>query len=135
MSRLPNSTTDFVVPVDGIGTFSFAKKSLRDQIAIESEYNRLTEGQDNVTTFLWNIASATASLKVLTIAAPHGWDVDALDPEDPESYINLMKVWGALRDKQASFRQAGKPAVQGEGQAPISDAGVLVPAQVQPGAD
>jgi hypothetical protein len=130
MSRLPNSTTDFVVPVDGVGSFSFAKKKFSDQIAIESEYNRLTEGQDTVTTFLWNIATATANLKVLTVSAPPNWDVEELDPEDPESYIKLMKVWGALRDKQAAFRQGAKPAVEGIGEAPIPDVGVLVPPQV-----
>lgn len=127
MSRLPQST-DFVVPVDGIGAFTFAKKSLRDTIAIEAAYNRFTEGQDNVTTFLWSISSAVAILQVLTVSAPPGWDLDALDPEDPDSFTKLMKVWGALRDKQASFRKGTAAPVAGSGEAPGSESGVLVQA-------
>lgn len=119
MSRIPNAATDFVVPVDGIGVFTFAKKSLRDQFAIEAEYSRLTEGLDSVTTFLWNIATATSTLVVLTVSAPPGWDIETLDPEDPESYLKLMKVWGALRDKQAAFRQAAKKPGEGEGQGAV----------------
>lgn len=119
MARIPNSATDFVVPVDGIGTFTFAKKTMRDQIAIEVEYSRLTEGIETVTNFLWNLASSVSVLKVLTVTAPDGWNLDALDPEEPESYDKLMKVWSALRDKQASFRKGN----QGDGAAPGAEAG------------
>lgn len=115
MARLPNATTDFVAPVDGVGTFTFAKKSFRDQVAIEVEYARLTEGVETVTNFLYNIATAMATLTVLTVTAPDGWDINALDPEDDESYMKLMKVWGALRDKQSAFRKAAKPGSEGAG--------------------
>lgn len=118
MARLA-STTDLVVPVDGIGTFTFAKKAMRDMFAIETEFARLTEGVEEVHNFLFNVATAFANLKVLTVTAPDDWDLDALDPEEGESYMKLMQVWGALRDKQTSFRKAAAEGREGAGAGPI----------------
>lgn len=109
-----DGTTDFVVTVDGIGTFSFAKKTMRSQISIQTEYSRLTEGVETPTNFLANIASAMACLKVQTVSAPDGWDIMTMDPEDSESYQSIMKVWGALRDKQATFRARSGAKPQGD---------------------
>lgn len=118
MARIPNAATDLTVPVEGIGTFTFAKKTMRDQIAIEVEYSRLTEGVETVTNFLWNLATAISVLKVMTVTAPDGWDLDGLDPEDAESYAKLMQVWGALRDKQASFRKGTAAVSESAGEGP-----------------
>lgn len=120
MSRAP-SPTDFVVTVDGIGTFTFAKKSFRDQLAISAEFARLTEALPIVPDYLAMVASPMAALRVLTVVAPNDWDIDALDPEDSESYTKLMKVWGALRDKQASFRRVAAPRSEETGQGPLKD--------------
>lgn len=116
MARIPNAVTDFVVPVEGVGEFTFAKKSIRDQFAIETEYSRLTEGYESVTNFLHNLATAVSNLTVLTVTAPDGWDVFALDPDDSDSYMKIMKVWGALRDKQVAFRKG--PQADGQAAGP-----------------
>lgn len=115
MARIPDAATDFVVPVDGVGEFTFGKKTIRDQFAIETEYSRLTEGTESVTNFLHNIAVAFSNLKVLTVTAPKDWDLEGLDPDDSDSYMKLMLVWGALRDKQAAFRKGPKPVGQTAG--------------------
>src|SRR5882724_425224 len=99
MSRNPSST-DFVLTVDDIGTFTFAKRSMRDQFRVQAEHARLTEGVSPVPDDLDLAATAVATLKVFTVAAPDGWDVDSLDPLDPESYVKLMAVFGAFRARE-----------------------------------
>ncbi|MDP3327205.1 hypothetical protein [Parvibaculum sp.] len=134
MARLP-SQNDFVVTVDGIGVFTFAKKGMRDQFAIEAEYSRLTEGVETVTDFLWSAANSFANLKVLTVSAPDGWNLEGLDPDDSNDWERLTKVWSALRDKQLSFRKAAQEGGEKPGARPPKDDGVLVPKEVQPGSD
>ena len=134
MARLP-STTDIVVPVDGIGVFTFAKKTMRDQFAIESEYSRLTEGVETVTEFLWSAANSFANLKVLTVSAPEGWNLEGLDPDKAEDWEKLKRVWSALRDKQLSFRKTAQVGSEKPGPGTVEDDGVLVSKEIQPGAD
>jgi hypothetical protein len=109
------SDTDFVLPVEGIGNFTFAKKNMRIQMAIECEYARLTEGIETVTPFLHVVSTALSNLAVLTVAAPPGWDLEELDPEDSDSYEKLLKVWGVLREKQATFRKGAADNSAGAG--------------------
>lgn len=101
------SAADFQVDVDGIGTFIFGKRSMRDEIKIQVEYARLIEGVEP-TEWLALVAGWISVLKVLTVMAPPGWDIDELDPLDDASYAKLGKVHKALTDKERSFRS--KPA-------------------------
>ena len=111
------SPDTFEVDVEDIGKFVFRKRNMRAQIEIEAEYSRLTEGVQVITAFLGDISSKTADLKVLTLKAPDGWDVDELDAWDDDSFEKLAKVWSALRDKEASFRaKPGGPEGDGEGE-------------------
>lgn len=129
------AVTDFPVDVEGVGHFSFAKRTLRDELRIGAEYSRLTEGVETPTEWLAIVAGWVAALTVLTVSAPSGWDVEKMDPLDPDTYDNLRKVHAALRDKESSFRpnkSAGSEAQRagaGEGDR------VLVPQTLQPGAD
>lgn len=104
MTKQPMAS-DFVVQVPDVGTFTFRKKNMRVQAEVECEFARLTECLANVPDFLATLSSALADLTVLTVSAPDGWDLDALDPEEEEDHAKLLNVWGALRDKQASFRR------------------------------
>lgn len=107
MARIP-SNTDFQVTVDGLGTFTFGRRRLRDELAIAAEFSRLTEGVDTPTAYLASVAGWIATLKVLTVAAPEGWDIDAMDPLEEDTYTNLVKVHSALREKEGSFRSGSK---------------------------
>lgn len=132
----PNAA--LIVPVEGIGVFTFAMRSLGNQFKIESEYCRLTEGLSNVTVFLGNLAQTVADLSVLVVSGPAGWssreDILNKDAYSPEVYEQLQKVWGALRDKEASFRGlAPEPEAGGEGD--VGDDGAVVPAPLSPAAD
>lgn len=102
MNRTPRSS-DFEVLVEGVGTFLFARRTLADEIVIQREYARIIDGV-TPTEWLATMAGWLSVLRTITLRAPAGWDLDALDPLDPESYEKLFKVYTALRDKEGSFR-------------------------------
>lgn len=132
-NRLP-SATDFTISVDGVGAFTFAKRTMRDELRIAAEFSRICDGVETPNEFLQTVGSWISTLRVLTVHAPDGWDLDAMDPLDEDTYARLFKVHSALRDKEGSFRRKGK-AGEGPWAQMGQDAAVLVPPQVQPAAD
>ena len=99
------SQGDFQVSVDGLGSFTFGRRTMRDEFAIAAEYSRLTEGVQTPTDFLHYYARAFSTIKVLAVACPGGWSVDSLDPEEESSYAQLIGVFDAIRAQEADFRR------------------------------
>jgi hypothetical protein len=100
------ATIDRTYPleVEDIGRFVFRKRRIPDQVKIESEANRMTGGLiDDLD--LQNVCIAYQTLKHLTVTSPEGWDLDDIDPLDPDDTAKMWKVWGALRDKERTFRK------------------------------
>lgn len=128
------SETDFSVKVEGVGSFTFARRKMADEIAIQVEYARLIDGV-TPTDWLATVAGWISALKVLTVRAPADWDVEEMDPLDDDTYAKLAKVHQALAEKERSFRRKHGAGSQGAGQGDGSDGGVLVPAQVPAPAD
>jgi hypothetical protein len=92
------------VEVEGVGRFVFRKRRYPDQIRIEARADRFTDGPtDNRR--LEDVALAYATLEVLLAEGPEGFDLAALDPLDLEDSGVMWKVWGALRDAEATFRK------------------------------
>lgn len=106
------STTDFDVPVDGIGTFTFGRRKLADEIAIQVEYARIIDGVQP-TDWLALVAGWISALKVLTVRAPAGWDIDEMDPLDDDTYAKLMQVHAKLVEKERSFRAGSQAGSEG----------------------
>ena len=98
---------DYQVQVDGLGSFTFGRRTMRDEFAIHAEYSRLTEGVESPTNFLASFAEFFSVLKVLTVVAPDGWNVETIDPQDDASLARMKSAYAALRAKEADFR--GKP--------------------------
>lgn len=108
MARTPN-INDFSIPVDGIGTFTFARRKMADEIKIQVEYARMIDGVEP-TQWLALVCGWMAALKVLTVRAPEGWDIDEMDPLDDDTYAKLGRVHAALIEKERSFRKGEKPS-------------------------
>lgn len=125
----PGSQTDFNVPVEGIGTFTFAQRKMADEIAIQVEYARLINGVQP-TEWLAAVAGWISTLTVLTVRAPDGWDIGELDPLDEESYGKLSRVHDALANRERSFRSRPSKAGEAAGSGNGWNGGVLVPPQV-----
>ena len=96
---------DFQVTYDGLGTFTFARRTMRDEFAIAAEYSRLTEGVQTPTDFLHYYARAFSTINVLQVVGPDGWNVEKLDPQEDASYAQLIGVFDALRAQEADFRK------------------------------
>lgn len=106
--RKPNPR-DFEVVVENIGRFVFGYRVMADEFRIQAEYARIVDGAP-ATDWLHVLAGWVSTLKVLTVTAPEGWDIDQMDPLDAEEYAKISAVYDALRAKEDSFR--GKPQKQ-----------------------
>lgn len=111
--RTPRET-DFTVNVEGVGTFTFARRTMRDEIAIQVEYARILDGV-TPTAWLEAVGGWLSVLRVLTVRAPEGWDLDNLDPLESEDYAKLHNVYQALVEKERSFRRKPEPGGEGKG--------------------
>ncbi|QNJ57326.1 hypothetical protein Dolphis_19 [Pseudomonas phage Dolphis] len=111
MAREPQKT-DFTVDVEGVGSFTFARRTMRDEIKIQRVFASIIDGVEP-TAWLAQVGGWISDLNVLTVTAPDGWDIDGMDPLDDDTYAQMAKVHTALRDKERSFRS--KPASNSEG--------------------
>ena len=128
-------SANFSVPVPGIGDFMFRRRSFRDGIKIQAEYEALTGGLADPSENLHLIASAWSAIKVLLVEAPASFNLEALDPDDDEAYARLIRVGAALFEKESSFRRPASQAGAAVGSAGGGNDGVCVPPPVQPAAD
>lgn len=125
-SRQP-AATDFFVSVEGVGRFSFAQRRMDDELKIAVEYSLITQGIDTPSAWLSIMAGALSQLRVLTVTAPEGWDLDEMDPLNEDTYAKIVKVHRALREKETSFREKPATAGQDSGPGDSEGVGVLVP--------
>lgn len=128
MARSP-SATDFIVPVKGIGNFTFAYRTMGEEMKLQVEYARMIDGV-TPTEWLSTVCGWIATLRTLTVRAPEGWDIDEMDPLDDDSYAKIMMVHAALRAKEGSFRRKPDVASPASGQGDVENGGVLVPPEV-----
>lgn len=111
MARTPQPT-DFVVKVEGVGSFTFGRRTMKDEIGIQVEYARLIDGVEP-TSWLQAVCGWLSVFKVLTVRAPEGWDLDELDPLDDETYAKMSTVYEALTEQERSFRRGKDAASKG----------------------
>lgn len=110
MRRPQNS--DYFETVEGIGRFRFARRKLADELQIQRLFAEYAGGVEP-TAWLTTLAEYLSTLKVLTVEAPEGWDMDDMDPLDNDTYTKISRVFVALREREERFR-AG-PAANGQG--------------------
>lgn len=128
-------SANFSVPVPGIGDFVFRRRTFRDGIKIQAEYEALTGGVESPSDNLHMVATSWSAIKVLLVEAPNSFDLEGLDPEDDASYSRLIKVGLALFEKESSFRRpVAKAGAQGGPEGSCDD-GVCVSPPVQPAAN
>ena len=108
--------TDFVIPIEGVGDFCYARRTLGDNLKIRSEFVKLLNGvdpeQDNELT---GFATIFATHKVLCVSAPDGWDDLSSVSEDAhaDAVGVVLSLWDKIKEKQDSFRNRSN----GEGKA------------------
>lgn len=122
---------DYSVTVEGIGTFTFARRKLSDELRVQAEHSRIIDGVDQPTEWLHSLATWMATLRVLMVTGPAGWDLEELDPIEPETFEQISSVYAAMRAKENSFRKKSGKGSEGASQADVEDDRVLVSTEVQ----
>ena len=123
----------FGLDVDGVGVFQVKRRTMLTEIEVAAEVNRLVGGQEDLSDWLRGLVQTVATLKVQIVEAPDDFDIEELDPDDPDSYALMTRVYRAIKAKEGDFR-SGKRA-----KSPSEDAGedvpVGLPKAVEPGAN
>lgn len=119
MARKPNNT-DFVINVPKIGAFTFGRRTMRDEIDIQVEYARILNGVE-ATQWLAVVGGWMSVFKVMTVHAPEGWDIETMDPMDPDTYQKMGEVYDLLSEKERFFRGSSKIPSTGAGQPAVQD--------------
>ena len=121
----------FTVEVEGIGEFKFRHSAFIDQLRIEARARRILGGDcDDQELRGW--AMMVARLETLTEEAPAGWDLANMDPAADDTISRILLVHGRLRKEQERFRTGSTPDGVPAGEGAGGDAGVSVPAPLQP---
>lgn len=98
----------YPVTVDGVGEFYFRRRVMRDQFRIHADTMRILGGPVS-DAMLWNSAAAMATIGVLMVSGPtEGWNIEDLDPLDPDDVATLYKVHGRLLEEEEKFRQTSR---------------------------
>lgn len=119
--------------IEGIGTFTWRiPRTMRDEIKIAAEVSRLTEGVSTPSQWLSAVSEMIGALKVLSVESTEGWDIDAMDPLDPDTYKKISEVYGALRAAEERFRRGRGKERQAHGQGDGRNDRPVVPETVQP---
>lgn len=131
MNARKAKTDDFIFDVDGVGRFRFGRRTMADEMNIRCEYSRIVQGMSEPAPALEILATCVATERTMLVEAPDGWDIEAMDPSDPETERRIIAVIGAYRAKERQFREGKRGAGEKTGPGTGSVDGVLVPAQVQ----
>lgn len=117
---MASTVKSFDVEVPGVGTFIFRRRTLADQIWIESEAHRMTGGATMPA--LDNAAMTIATVQRLAAQKPPGFDLDEMDPLDPATQDTLRAIMEALRPAEDKFFGRGKAPGEKPGDGPGEDA-------------
>ncbi len=99
--------TDFIVSIEGIGKFRFARPTLLDHAMITARYFELSGGQGDKSNYLASIADAMAHIGTLCVSAPDKWENIENVPFDNDDVITeLLMIYRALKDQLNSFRSS-----------------------------
>jgi hypothetical protein len=135
----------FPLEVPGVGSFTFRRRTLADDLAIQAHYDRLCGGVTSPSSYLDTMATALATYRVLaaswpgqTKAAGDPWApamVEQMDLLDDDRTGQLLKVYGALSAREDEFRPPAKRRGAAPGESPGEQPGDLVPPPVSAGTD
>lgn len=106
MARNP-APGDFSVEIDGIGSFVFGRRTPRDAFRIRGEYDKLTGANYDDDGNMRDVtALAYATVSVMAVSVPDGFDLQKLDPVVNDEWESIVfRVFGGFREKELTFRQ------------------------------
>lgn len=94
--------------VGEIGSFEIRRQTMSVTAKYLAEYNRISEGQENLTGFYSRFCDRIATLRAFIHKAPDNWDIENIDITNDNEYDKIEAVYRAITDKEASFRSGGQ---------------------------
>lgn len=128
----------FVVKVEGLGTWTFRHRNLRDEISIQAKFDALVEGIAAPSNYLDVLATALSTYQVLAVTWPEGWspqEVAEMDAVMDDRIADLRRVHGAFCLREDEFRPDGKRRYAPKGPGDMQEPGGVVSPEIQPPAD
>lgn len=98
----------FHVNVDGVGKFTFRRRTYELGLEIESRVLKSVGNDFQAHPVFVRAARKYQDLRVLTVDAPDGWDLTDMDPLDQDQIDQVEKVWEAFREAEDTFREERK---------------------------
>lgn len=97
----------FAVP--GVGEFEARKRTFGDEAKVELATRQMLGGakladDDDLRWY----CRVFCTLRVLLVTKPDGWDLDDLDPLDPDDIGSALSVFGGLRAAEDDFRKRAR---------------------------
>ena len=100
-------------PVEGelLGTFTFKRPTLLEEVSISTRFAELTAGQklDNMSARALDIATILAELPIVATTAPDNWTWN--DLEGDEDFYRIVAVWNVYQEGRREI--AGVKGVSG----------------------
>lgn len=128
----------FSLPVDALGVFQVKRMNPGLRIAVEVAAERMSFGPDGVKVqgkLLLRALHIVALAERVIVSAPEGFDLEVMDPADPEDFAKLVIWEDAYLAADARFRNRPWPPREALGPGAGADGGIPVSPQVQPGAN
>jgi hypothetical protein len=94
----------FQVDVKGIGTFEFKRRTIEDELAIQSRFHRIIGNAENLPEPLMFYAAAVAIFSVLLVKSPEFWSLDGLDPFEESSFQEIATVFTVFMEADLAHR-------------------------------
>jgi len=115
----------YQVEVEGVGTFTFRRRTMRDAPRIEQmmldilgpSFRIASIGDDSAREYVANRAAQLAQLETLMVQSADGWSLDDLDPLDEDDVKVINKVYGRFLEEEERFRKGIAKERQGSGAA------------------
>lgn len=128
MMRKANPESDFSFAVDGIGSFTYGRRTIGDSLKIRARFLELVgEHADDVE--IAANSSVIATHEVLCVSAPDGWEnMLALDALGDDTFSKIFDLYKEVEKQEDSFRSPKKVDSAAPGKGSVKDPGLLVPA-------
>lgn len=107
----------YTFDVDGIGTFVFRRRTMAHRYSITAAALKIM-GTGEVTNLgLLAETEKMAEVQLLCVSAPEGWNVEDMDPLDPEEMRQFGIVHARFREAEETFRRGAAAKRPGVGSA------------------
>jgi hypothetical protein len=99
-----SESSTFIVEIDGTGSFEIKRNTMSESMRVGAEYNRLVEGQSQVYDYFGRFCVIYATLKIMIVKSPPGFDIDKMDPNNDTTFSLFYELYNKIQEREEFFR-------------------------------